>query len=1013
MTKSQFPFYKRILFQLLLPVVIVGLLVSTLLVTYMSAPLKTYLTRQFDANLRLSSVMGLRICEESFNYLLDLRFEKNLEMNEVMQNETMDKIKVISDQFPDIHLMVLQSEELIKVSSLNDSPEKWTGPMLSDKDNTTFDFDFGTDRVRSHVQFFPFWDWHILSFVFEKDYKTPVQMAYKITNLSAIGVFLAVLCTLLIVFYLFINSPLGRLIRATDGVSDGNLNKIDTVSGNEFGRLMTSFNGMIDRLKNEKNRVRHLIDQLKESEAMFRSQFEYGNIGIAINRADKHWVRANERLCHMLGYAEEELLTKSWKELFAPQDLETVISNYDRMLADEFENYELDAQLFHKNGPVVYTRLSVSCIRNLDRSVKFVIASFVDITERMHAEQTRREANRILRLVLDTIPVRVYWKDRELRYLGGNQSFCEDLGYTSFEELIGKTDHDLAPTPLADFFREGDQTVMATGESQIFFEKPLEMPDGTIKWSSTNKVAMRDESQNIIGILGTYHDISEQKKVEEELLKLRNYLSNIIDSMPSILVGVNKQGLVTQWNMEAKRTTGLSPDQAVGQPLEHVIPRLSSEMGRVHDAIVTRSKQSELKRLRVEKDQTFYENVTVYPLITNGIDGAVIRIDDVTREQQLEDQLNHSRKLEAVGTLAGGIAHDFNNMLGGIIGATELLAFYLPDEPKAQKLHQTILEATTRAADLTKKLLTFSSHNPQASTVVDVHEIINDTLVLLENTIDRRIVLELNLTAESAAIVGDPSQLQNVFLNLGINASQSMPDGGKLSISTQKLHIDAAYCNSSTFDLRPGCYLDIEVRDTGCGIPLEYQHKIFDPFFTTKSQGIGTGLGLAAVYGSVQQHRGAIHVTSEPDLGTVFQILLPLTDKDVAKEGAVKPLVKGSGRILVVDDEQVMRITAQAILEDLGYEVVLAEDGQQAVTIFQKEKGAFDLVILDMVMPVMNGRDCFLQLKEQETDVRVILSSGFAHEKDIQEMIDSGLNGFIRKPYRRANLSQLVHEVLS
>lgn len=443
------------------------------------------------------------------------------------------------------------------------------------------------------------------------------------------------------------------------------------------------------------------------------------------------------------------------------------------------------------------------------------------------------------------------------------------------------------------------------------------------------------------------------------------------------------------------------------------MPRLSSEMDRVRDAITTQRKQSELKRSRSEDNQTFYENVTVYPLVTNGVDGAVIRIDDVTREQQLEEQLNHSRKLEAVGTLAGGIAHDFNNMLGGILGATELLAFHLPDNPKAKKLHQTILDATTRAADLTSKLLTFSRHNPQASTIVDVHEIINDTVVLLENTIDRRIILEIDLGADASAIVGDTSQLQNIFLNLGINASQSMPDGGTLSICTQKSEIDASYCNTSTFDVRPGCYLDIEVRDTGCGIPQEYQSKIFDPFFTTKSQGLGTGLGLAAVYGSVQQHKGAIQVNSEPDLGTTFRILLPLTDGDITPETTLQPLIKGKGRILVVDDEQVMRVTAQAILEELGYEVVLAENGQQAVTIFKEEKGTFDLIVLDMVMPVMNGRDCFLLLKEQDANVRVILSSGFAREEDIKEMKHNGLKGFIRKPYRRANFSQIVHEALS
>ncbi|MEE4241390.1 MAG: PAS domain S-box protein [Desulfopila sp.] len=1014
MKRKKIPFFKRILFKVLLPVVIIGFAVSTLLVTYMSAPLETYLKRQFDSNLQLSSMLGLQACEESFSYLLDLRLEKNQEMNEVMQNEVIDKIKTISEQFPDINLMVVQSEKHVLASSLDHSPERWTGPQLALKDESALGFDYNGKMVKSYVQFFPFWDWHIVSFVFEEDYRTPVNMAYTITHMSAIGVFMGVLSTLLVAFYLFINRPLTRLIKATDDVAGGNLEKIDDLSDNEFGLLMASFNDMVEGLENEKTEVRNLISQLKESEAMFRSQFEYGNIGIAIVTTDEGWIRANERLCQMLGYEEEEVLAKPWSEFFEPQDLAEGMVSFNRMVADEIENYEHDPRVYHKNGQIVYTHLSISCIRNPDRSVRYVIASVADITERVMAERAQMETSRMLRLVLNTIPVRVFWKDLNCRYLGCNRSFSDDAGLTTPEELIGKTDHDLAFAAQAELFRKDDRFVMDTGESRIMYEEPQGRPDGSTSWVLTNKVPIRDENRKIIGVLGTYSDITDRKIAEEELRKLRNYLANIIDSMPSVLVGVNLDGIVTQWNMEAKRITGLSSREALGQSLDKVLPRFSDEMEQVYNAIKTRKKHTGLKRLQSEKDHVLYENITIYPLVTNGVDGAVIRIDDVTREQQLEEQLNHSRKLEAVGTLAGGIAHDFNNMLGGIMGATELLGFHLPDDPKAKKLHQTIIDAASRAAALTGKLLTFSRHNPKASTVVDVHEIIHETMVLLKNTIDRRITLDLDLAAELSTVVGDPSQLQNIFLNMGINGAHAMPDGGKLLIATQKLEIDEAYCETSTFAIQPGNYLEIEIRDTGCGIPLEYHTKIFDPFFTTKEQGLGTGLGLAAVYGSVQQHNGAIYVYSEEGSGTAFQILLPLTDVDKTIETTRQHSVKkGSGRILVVDDEEVMRITAQTILEDLGYEVVLAEDGQQAVTIFKKEKGAFDLVVLDMVMPLMNGRDCFLLLKKLDANVRVVLSSGFAREEDIEDMNLSGLKGLIRKPYRIAELSEIVHDNIS
>ena len=346
------------------------------------------------------------------------------------------------------------------------------------------------------------------------------------------------------------------------------------------------------------------------------------------------------------------------------------------------------------------------------------------------------------------------------------------------------------------------------------------------------------------------------------------------------------------------------------------------------------------------------------------------------------------------------------------MGAAEVLAPYLPDDPEAKNFHQMILDTAGRAADLVGKLMTFSRSTPQALLTVDISKIIKETIVLLNYTIDRRINLEVDLTANPTTIVGDPSQLQNVFLNLAINSSQAMSKGGTLRVSSQNLELDAPYCNASAFNLHPGNYLEIEIHDTGCGIPPEHLNKIFDPFFTTKEQGQGTGLGLTTVYSTVQQHNGSIIVYSDPGSGTTFQILLPLPSKEQIIEIATPPIIKGSGRILVVDDDKVMRTVAQAILEDLGYEVLLAEDGQKALTIFLEKSEVIDLVLLDMMMPVMNGRDCFNAMKRHDPEVRVILSSGFIKEADVLEMKRGGLKGVLRKPYLGAKLSQIVHEAL-
>ncbi len=385
---------------------------------------------------------------------------------------------------------------------------------------------------------------------------------------------------------------------------------------------------------------------------------------------------------------------------------------------------------------------------------------------------------------------------------------------------------------------------------------------------------------------------------------------------------------------------------------------------------------------------------------------------DISDQRRLEESFHQAQKMEAIGQLASGIAHDFNNMLGGIIGAAEMLGLYLPDDAKAKKFHQTILQAAARAAGLTKKLLSFSRSSKQSARPVNVHDVINEAVVLLENSIDPRIKIQLSLNAAKSTVIGDPSQLQSIFLNLGINGSHAMPDGGTLFISSDIAELDILYCNYSTFGIQPGTYLELKIRDTGVGIAPEHLGRIFEPFFTTKEQGQGTGLGLASAYGTIQQHGGVITVHSRAGTGTTFHVFFPLAVAESAQQIITPILQKGRGRILVVDDEQVMRRTAKAILEELGYEVIVARNGQEGLQIYLQENAAFDLVLLDMAMPVMNGRDCFEAMRKHNPDVLVVLSSGFSKVEDLQEMKDHGLVGLVRKPYSSSTLSQTIHEAL-
>ncbi|MCK9328856.1 MAG: cache domain-containing protein [Candidatus Cloacimonetes bacterium] len=385
---------------------------------------------------------------------------------------------------------------------------------------------------------------------------------------------------------------------------------------------------------------------------------------------------------------------------------------------------------------------------------------------------------------------------------------------------------------------------------------------------------------------------------------------------------------------------------------------------------------------------------------------------DITELKNLQEQLNHAQKMDAVGQLAGGIAHDFNNIIGGMLGIIELMTIKDYSYEERMKNLKILLNSGQRASDLTKKLLIFSRKGKIDSTQISVHKAINDAVALLERTVNKTVNIKLNLKSEQYHIIGDYTQLMNIFLNMGINADHAMPKGGYILIETENVLLDNEFCKNSLFDIKPGNFIKINVQDTGTGIKKEHLNKIFEPFFTTKEQGKGTGLGLPAVYGTVQQHHGAIFVKSKLNEGTTFTIYLPIVEYNEEKQQYETKLTHGSGTILIVDDEYIIQVMAKAVLENMGYSVIIANNGKEALDIYLNMQDNIDLVILDMIMPEMNGKECFKQLKKINKDVKVILSSGFSQESDIEELKLAGLNGFIRKPYNTAEISKIISNIL-
>jgi two-component system cell cycle sensor histidine kinase/response regulator CckA len=403
---------------------------------------------------------------------------------------------------------------------------------------------------------------------------------------------------------------------------------------------------------------------------------------------------------------------------------------------------------------------------------------------------------------------------------------------------------------------------------------------------------------------------------------------------------------------------------------------------------------------------------TVSPMLDGDglVRGAVAVLRDETESTRLKEQLLHARKMDALGQLAGGIAHDFNNMLGGILGAADLLAEDVVPKSKAARYVEIIIQAAENAADLTAKLLAFGRKARLEFTELDVRELVLGTVALAERSMTSGVHIALEIAPESLFIVGDQAQLKSALLNLLLNARDALDCEGLISVTVRLEHLDREWCETSPFAIEAGPYVMISVRDTGTGMTQAVQSRIFEPFFTTKPEGKGTGLGLAAVFGAVESHHGAVTVYSEVGRGTVFHVYLPLAEghgEAVVREEAPARVCEGG--VLVVDDEAVVRATVELMLATSGFTLFAASNGARAVELFEAHKDAIDVVLMDVVMPDANGFEIAGRLRAIRPDVAIVFASGFVREvpRDVK------VTHFIDKPFRRARLVEVLCDAVA
>jgi signal transduction histidine kinase/ABC-type amino acid transport substrate-binding protein/CheY-like chemotaxis protein len=602
-----------------------------------------------------------------------------------------------------------------------------------------------------------------------------------------------------------------------------------------------------------------------------------------------------------------------------------------------------------------------------------------------------------------------------------DQDYCVNFFNTAASEyfritygrgaFLGASPDQLMPADRAVLWRQFYRRAITEGPFQI----AQELPNGQFLDLVINPIRQRGAGTGV-AVFG--RDITDVRKSRLDLEASEKRYRDIVNRAPIGIFtksldgpyGLTNPGLWTQFecaSLEEFETRFGTVAQRWAQPERYAdfTSRLLREQQVLGFEVEVLLPSGKRKWLLLH---AFLNEAELRTISGFSVDITGLRLAERERLEALE-HLHQAQKLTALGELAGGVAHDFNNALAGISGVVELLKYRgrtISDE-KLDKYFRLIAEACRRGSDLTRNLLTFARKGNDQMQPLDLNQVLEDTVELLRRTMDPQIIITFDPLPGPASLQGNASMLGNALMNLGINASHAMPEGGGLGFRLRTRAVDADECRASAFDIHPGDYLEIEVADTGSGMPPEVLERIFEPFFTTKAAGKGTGLGLAQVQGTVLDHHGALEVASAVGVGTRFRLLLPAGTAPAAQPELLEA-VRGTGTLLLVDDEELFVAAMTTLLTDLGYTVQTALNGAQAVERVLEDPGAFSVVILDLNMPIMGGRQAFEVLRRAAPEVPVLLVTAGAQAEDLAEMTKDGLAGVIRKPVSLAEFSRQI-----
>jgi two-component system, cell cycle sensor histidine kinase and response regulator CckA len=794
-------------------------------------------------------------------------------------------------------------------------------------------------------------------------------------------------------------------------------NRLETrcsrADGSEFPAEVTVTQIIVERQTSYTVYVRDITARRRAEEMVVRlaaivESSQDAIIGKDLDFQITSWNKGAER---MYGYTASEAIGRNIS-ILSPAGRSHEIQKIAKELkaGNPIKNFETARMA--KNGKLIQVSLSVSPVLDSDGTVTGASVIARDITAQKLAEESLRKANETS---IYASPVPIIAVDTDSHVAMWNPAAQALFGWSE-EEVMGK------PNPIIpkDVLTEAAElhTRLLSGETVRGVEVLRQTRNGSFVTISLSAAPIRDASRKVKGILGFMADITEQKRSEEALRQAEEKYRTIFENSIEGIYQTTLDGKYISANPALARMLGFdSPEELTSarkdiRTQEYVKPEMRTEF---INTLKARGVVQNFEYEAYRKDgKVIWVSENAH--VVRDSEGRTLHfegtVEDITHRRELEQQLRQMQKIEAIGRLAGGVAHDFNNILMAISSYAELLDKKLTNDT-TRRYASEIVKATDRGSSLTEGLLTFSRKQVVSPKVLDLNMLFAEQIQMLKRLIPENIDVQFSAGDGIGRVKADPSQVQQVLMNLIINARDAMPNGGQLVIETGNAELDSGDCPFAN-EAQAGKYVMVAVSDNGCGMSAEIKSQIFEPFFTTKEQGKGTGLGLAIVFGIVKQSGGQIFVHSEPDIGTTFKIYLPSVEAEVQMqhiEERQQP-VTGAETILLVEDEDGVRDSATEYLRESGYTVLTAKGGPDALQVAEQYNGPIHLLLTDLIMPLMSGRELSERMVSIRPEIRVIFMSGYSNNLLSNQQVLDPKHMLLQKPFRLATLGGRVRDVL-